>query len=108
MGFRPKCPEADDLLDWEDATIECPDDPQSFLQFIDSLLADPGRLERARVRNFESMLRAHDWGYRIVEMLAVADVGASHLWARRREELMVMSRSGNTLGVTCPLPAIPT
>jgi Glycosyl transferases group 1 len=91
VGYRPRCPEADEILTWKDATLECPEDPGKFLQFIDDLLSDPSRLETIRISNFTNMLHAHDWGYRIVEMFAAMAIQTpAYLWARRHKELMRM------------------
>jgi hypothetical protein len=68
VGFRPDCVEADELLNWPDATIECPEPTGQFLGFIDRLLADEDRLDAARVANVFHMASAHDWAYRAREM----------------------------------------
>lgn len=68
IGRRPDCIEADQLLDWEDATVEVPDDPFDLVPFIEHLLADVDRLNAAHKRNFANVLAAHDWRHRIVQM----------------------------------------
>jgi len=90
VGYRPDCPEADQLLNWTDATLECPTDPKEFLQFIDDLASDLPRLKRIRVSNFNHMLQAHDWGYRVVEMMAVMSIEPQGRWPRRHAELLKM------------------
>lgn len=70
VGKRPKCPEADQLLDWKDATIDLPDDQAELVPFIESLLTDKQRLYSSHHRNYLYALARHDWRYRIVEMLS--------------------------------------
>lgn len=69
IGRRPVCPEANDLLNWEDATIEVPDDPNSLIPFIEDLLNDKERLQSVQNRNYLNALGRHDWRYRIADML---------------------------------------
>ena len=70
IGRRPVCPEADDLLNWEDATIEVPDDPNSLIPFVEDLLNNKKRLQSTQSRNYLNALGRHDWRYRIADMLA--------------------------------------
>jgi hypothetical protein len=91
VGYRPNCPEADELLNWQDATLECPEDPEQFLQFIDELVIDPGRVAAIRQANFQNMLQAHDWGYRVVAILAAMGIHSASKWIRRHTALMQMS-----------------
>jgi hypothetical protein len=69
VGRRPACPEAKDLLDWEDATIEMPEDAGELIPFIEDLLHDKERLQSIRDRNYLNALARHDWRYRIADML---------------------------------------
>lgn len=52
LGKRPTAPVADELLCWEDATIELPDDAQASVEFIEELLQDKPRLEATHKRNY--------------------------------------------------------
>ena len=83
LGFRPGCAEADQLLDWPDATIEVPEDSGQLMAFVEALLEDTPRLEAARARNYLNMLRAHDWSHRITDMLTTMERPANAL-ARQR------------------------
>lgn len=71
VGRRPVCPEADDLLNWENATIEVPEDANDLLPFLEDLLNDKERLESIRNRNYINALDRHDWRYRIADMLNI-------------------------------------
>jgi hypothetical protein len=68
-GRRPTCPEADALLDWEDATVELPEPVDEMLETIETLLADTDRLEAAHRRNHAQALARHDWRYRTGDLL---------------------------------------
>jgi Glycosyl transferases group 1 len=87
VGIRPQCAETDRLLHWPDATIDVPESPDDFMAFVESLLADGDRLARARVANYRHMLLAHDWGYRVVEMLAAVGIEAPIGWSLRQQNL---------------------
>jgi len=69
VGRRPACPEAAELLHWEDATIELPDAVPEAIEFLDALLEDRARLDRIHRRNYAHMLAEHDWRHRLVSML---------------------------------------
>lgn len=69
VGRRPACVEADQLLDWEDSTLEVPDRLEDLVPFIDDLLQDRDRLHAAHHRNYAQVLSAHDWRYRIAQLL---------------------------------------
>ncbi len=102
LGFRPRCAETDLLLDWQDATIEVPEDSRQFLAFVEALLKDTLRLEAARTRNYLNMLRAHDWSHRVTDMLATMErpvgelarqrpTGLAHTFERLRNQTGVLS-----------------
>jgi hypothetical protein len=69
VGKRPNCSEADYLLNWQDSTIEMPDDSDNVIPFLEDLLADKERLNSAHQRNYLYCLASHDWCHRIAEML---------------------------------------
>lgn len=71
MGYRPRCPEADELLDWPDATIELPSDARDALAAVCDLLDRPERLDAIAARNHRQMLERHDWRHRLADMLKV-------------------------------------
>lgn len=74
VGKRPTTPLADELLDWQDATIELPDDPEASVDFIERLLSNPSRLLPIYQRNYLESLTRHDWRYRIEQMLTTLGV----------------------------------
>jgi hypothetical protein len=74
IGKRPTTPLADELLCWEDSTIELPDDPQESIEFIEELLKDTPRLNAIHKRNYTESLARHDWRLRIKNMFEVLDL----------------------------------
>jgi hypothetical protein len=65
VGKRPFGKGVAELIDWQDSTIEIPDDPQDWIPFFEAWLNDEDRLARISVRNqIECRLR-HDWRYRL-------------------------------------------
>lgn len=92
VGYRPVCQEANELLSWEDATIECPKDPVAFVEFIEKLLCDSERLKRARLRNYLNMLLMHDWSYRIENIMKKIGLSLdTEKLIQRQEELTRLS-----------------
>jgi len=79
VGKRPTTPLADELLNWEDATIELPDDPQKSVELIEELLQDTQRLHSIYRRNYVESLARHDWRYRIQSMLEKVKIPLPHL-----------------------------
>lgn len=69
VGKRPTTPLAQELLDWEDATIELPDDPEASVRLIEELWENPARLHAIYRRNYVENLTRHDWRWRIKTML---------------------------------------
>ena len=74
VGKRPTTPLMDELMNWEDATIELPDDPQKSAEFIDELLQDEVRLNSIYKRNYVESLARHDWRHRIQSMLETVKI----------------------------------
>jgi len=78
IGKRPTTPVADELLNWEDATIEIPDDPLAAIAFVQALLADSSRLETIRQRNYWNALAQHDWRWRIQQIFQTLNLPIPH------------------------------
>lgn len=68
VGKAPPGDMLDEMLPWEDASIELPDDPLDAVEFVRSLLQDENRLELASRRNVAEMCARHDWRYRIRDL----------------------------------------
>lgn len=67
-GKRPTTPLADQLLNWEDAAIELPDDPLASVKIVEELLHDHARLKAICQRNYLNNLMTNDWRWRIASM----------------------------------------
>ncbi|WP_299489202.1 glycosyltransferase [Acaryochloris sp. IP29b_bin.137] len=68
LGKRPTTALADQALNWDDATIDLPDDPQVWMDFTQKLLSDHDRLKAIHYRNYFESLSRHDWRHRIRHM----------------------------------------
>lgn len=69
IGKRPQTPLADQLLGWEDATIDLPDEGADVVRFVEDLLGQTDRLDAARRRSRQQFLKHHDVRYRIAQVL---------------------------------------
>jgi len=94
IGKRPTTPLADELLDWEDATIELPDHPQESVKFVEEILQDTSRLNSIHQRNYAENLARHDLRYRIKTMLEQLGIG---LPERLVNELSQLKRRYNQI-----------
>ncbi|WP_373536452.1 glycosyltransferase [Microcoleus sp.] len=94
VGKRPTTPLYDELLNWEDATIELPDNPQKSVELIEELLQDTQRLQSIYKRNYVESLARHDWRYRIQSMLEKVQIPLPHLLG---EELLQLKMLHNKL-----------
>jgi len=68
-GLSPTCQEMKKLFDWEDSTVEVPEEPENFIPFMRDLLSDNERLENSHKRNYYNALLKHDWRLRIRDIL---------------------------------------
>lgn len=68
VGKRPLTPEADEIIGWQDATIQAPDDPKEAVEFILALSRDRARLRDIRERNVDQITSRHDWKHRIEQL----------------------------------------
>jgi hypothetical protein len=64
-GRRPVSRMADDMLFWQNATIELSDDPQIAADELTTLLLQNDSLEQQRRTNIFQIVHNHDWRYRI-------------------------------------------
>jgi hypothetical protein len=91
VGKRPTTPLASELLDWPDATIELPDDPQDCANAVVALLQDGDRLQRIAQRNYLENLQRHDWRLRLHDLLAHLDMPITPMLQR---QLLVLKARG--------------
>jgi hypothetical protein len=71
VGRAPTSDDAARLFDWEDATIELPEEPDEAWSAIRSLLDNPERIIAIGRRNHYQALTRHDWRHRIEAMATV-------------------------------------
>ncbi|WP_193909758.1 glycosyltransferase [Vasconcelosia minhoensis] len=74
VGKRPQTEMMSQYFDWEDATIELPDQPAEGAELIQDLLSDRERLEAVSQRNYVQSLAKNDWRLRIRDMLKQLDI----------------------------------
>jgi hypothetical protein len=74
LGKAPTTPLAKELLDWENATIELPDDPLKSCEFIEELAKNTDLLHSIHRKNYREALARHDWRYRIKDVFKAIDV----------------------------------
>ncbi len=64
-GRRPISRMADDMLFWQNSTIELSEEPQVAVDELIALLSRNDTLEQQRHTNISHIFRHHDWRYRI-------------------------------------------
>lgn len=65
VGKRPPGAMAQEMLAWENSTIELPDDPPGAIETITSIASNTSLQREIRQRNVAEMRSRHDWRYRI-------------------------------------------
>ena len=73
VGKRPFNPGVADLIDWENSTIDIPDNSDDWIPFIHSIIQDDEMLKINAQRNYIQALRRHDWRHRIKQLLGLID-----------------------------------
>jgi len=89
IGVAPRCPSAAKLLNWQDATIDLPQEPSLALDFITQILSDDEYIQAISRRNLKEMNRKHDWRHRISLMLNAISI---ELPKRLNEQLEQLDR----------------
>ena len=89
LGKRPTTVLADQILNWEDATIELPENPKHWIEFTAKLLEDSTRLQSIHQQNYIESLARHDWRYRVREMFRKLNISLPQLLT---EELSLMTK----------------
>lgn len=97
VGRGPLAPGFRKWFFWEDAVVELPPRPEDAPPFIDALLGQPERLDRAHDRNTLMMATNHDWRLRFCDLLEA--VGAEPPTGLCRELEVLQSHSGS--GTVC-------
>ena len=87
VGRRPQTDDYEELLDWQDATIELKDEPQLAVEQVLELLTDRDRLTVISQRNAQHVRSKHDWSFRIMAMLRALNADVPPLLDERAEQL---------------------
>ncbi|GLQ07896.1 glycosyltransferase [Sneathiella chinensis] len=74
IGQAPKTDEAKALLDWDNATVDLPENPAKAVDYILGMLSAPEELDRIGQENIRQMRQRHDWRYRIKDMLESLEI----------------------------------
>jgi hypothetical protein len=70
IGEAPRCRQFEEQFDWQDALIEAPFDAPNIRELIETLDADPARIDRIRRANIHNAALRHDWLYRIRDIFS--------------------------------------
>ncbi|MEL6384804.1 MAG: glycosyltransferase [Cyanobacteria bacterium J06626_18] len=98
LGKRPKTVLADQILNWEDVTIELPENPDEWFRFTEKLLEDTSRLQAIHQRNYIESLSRHDWRYRIRDLFETLKLSLPTLLTDELE-LLAAKLNAQTAGV---------
>ncbi len=93
LGLPPKGDMFPRYFDWEDAVIKVDLYEQDVLEVIQSLNAQPDKVERIRRRNVVNALLKHDWVYRWQHVLATFDLQPSQAVLQRVNRLQSLANS---------------
>ena len=74
VGKRPFGKGVASLLDWENSTLELPDNPADWIPFFEELLDNEELLLDISQRNYREALLRHDWRYRLREMFSTLNL----------------------------------
>ncbi|MFQ4142282.1 glycosyltransferase [Chlorogloeopsis sp. ULAP02] len=74
VGKKPFGKGVANLINWQNSTIEVPDNPADWLAFFEELLSDNDGLIANSQRNYRECLNRHDWRYRIKDMFKVLEL----------------------------------
>ena len=80
VGRRPTCPEADQLFDWPDSTLDLDNDPEAASSQLVDWLGDRDRLRSIGLRNAAEVRRKHDWVNRLDRMEPEIHENLGQVW----------------------------
>ena len=72
IGQAPDCEAFKELFGWPDSVVPLKPDGSDVAEMLESLRAQPDRLEEMSRRNAREALLRHDWVYRWMQILAIA------------------------------------
>ncbi len=74
VGKKPFGKGVANLMDWENSTIDIPDNSVDWIPFFEELLNDNCTLIANSQRNYRECLLRHDWRYRLRDMLKILEL----------------------------------
>ncbi len=74
VGKKPLGRGIPKLMDWQDSTLDVPDDLDQVLPFFEALLQDEPRLQEISRRNYVECRLRHDWRYRFRDLFKVLNL----------------------------------
>lgn len=74
VGKRPTGQGVSKQMEWDEATLELPDDPEDAIAFVEDILQDEDGLQRRRRVNFAEAARRHDSRHRLHKLLTELDL----------------------------------
>ncbi|MCS6814110.1 MAG: glycosyltransferase [Cyanobacteria bacterium] len=74
VGKAPRDREVAPLMDWENSTLEIPDNLNDVVPFVEALLDNRHLLETTSYRNYHECCLRHDWAYRLRDMFNTVEL----------------------------------
>lgn len=104
VGKRPFGKGVAQLLDWENSTLDLPDNSSDWIPFFEELLSDEELLLKISQRNYQECLLRHDWRYRIRDIFTTLNLpiptqlqSEIELVQSKAEQVKQYALSGNAL-----------
>ena len=92
-GQRPVSRMADEMLNWEGATIELPPAPGDAADKLEELLGNNEAFDRQRQFNIERTIAQHDWHHRIAQMCRLFELPQPAILDNQLERLHTLSQT---------------
>ena len=87
FGSAPTSPDYSLLFDWDDAIIPAPVGECDYVEFLQSLETQAGRMNSIRRRNVSNSLLKHDFAYRFQSILTDLQIGPHEKLEERKQSL---------------------
>ncbi len=91
VGKPPTGRGAADQMDWPEATLELPDQPDDAIAYLQDILEDTEGLARRRVRNVAEAARRHDTRHRFLRLCETLDLSVPEKLTYGLQQLERMS-----------------
>ena len=87
FGSAPTSPDYSLMFDWDDAIIPAPLGECDYVDFLQSLEAQAGRMNSIRRRNISNSLLKHDLAYRFQAILTDLEINPHEKLEERKRSL---------------------